>query len=60
MTDQKPPLDPHPLSDYVAWAGGRNRSPILNVLKEKFPTRDGHILEFASGSGMHINEQTLP
>lgn len=55
MTDQKPQLDPHPLSDYVAWAGGRNRDPILNVLKGKFPKINGHILEFASGSGMHIN-----
>jgi cyclopropane fatty-acyl-phospholipid synthase-like methyltransferase len=55
MTDQKPPLDPHPLSEYVAWAGNRNREPILKVLKEKFPTSSGNVLEFASGSGMHIN-----
>ena len=55
MTDQKPPLDPHPLSDYVAWAGNRNRDPILKVLKEKFPTTQGNVLEFATGSGMHIN-----
>lgn len=52
---EKPPLDPHPLSDYVAWAGSRNREPILAVLKEKLPQDSGAILEFASGSGMHIN-----
>lgn len=55
MTDQKPPLDPHPLSAYVAWAGNRNREPILKVLREKFPKTQGNVLEFASGSGMHIN-----
>lgn len=55
MNDNKPPLDPHPLSDYVAWAGGRNREPILNVLKQKLPENPGKVLEFASGSGMHIN-----
>ena len=55
MSDNKPPLDPHPLSDYVAWAGGRNREPILNVLKQKFPETPGKVLEFASGSGMHMN-----
>jgi hypothetical protein len=27
--EEKPPLDPHPLSDYVAWAGNRNKEPIL-------------------------------
>ncbi len=55
MSDQKPPLDPHPLSDYVAWAGNRNRDPILNVLKDKLPEEPGHVLEMATGSGMHIN-----
>lgn len=55
MTGQKPPLDPHPLSPYVAWAGGRNRDPILKVFQEKFPSGNGRVLEFASGSGMHIN-----
>ena len=55
MTDNKPPLDPHPLSDYVAWAGNRNRDPILEVLKQKFPDKLGKVLEFASGSGMHLN-----
>ncbi|NEQ38658.1 MAG: DUF938 domain-containing protein [Okeania sp. SIO3I5] len=55
MNQEKPPLDPHPLSEYVAWAGARNREPILNVLKEKLPKEPGVILEIASGSGMHIN-----
>lgn len=55
MTDNKPPLDPHPLSEYVAWAGNRNREPLLGVLKEKLPKDPGRILEMASGSGMHIN-----
>ncbi len=55
MSDNKPPLNPHPLSEYVAWAGNRNREPILGVLKEKLPKDKGRILEMASGSGMHIN-----
>jgi hypothetical protein len=55
MSQEKPPLDPHPLSDYVAWAGGRNREPLLGVLKEKLPKDPGNVLELASGSGMHIN-----
>lgn len=55
MSDNKPPLDPHPLSEYVAWAGNRNREPILGVLKEKLPKASGRVLELASGSGMHIN-----
>ncbi|MGR9072303.1 MAG: DUF938 domain-containing protein [Gammaproteobacteria bacterium] len=55
MNDVRPPLDPHPLSDYVAWAGGRNRDPILEVLKQELPKDAGDVLEFASGSGMHIN-----
>ena len=55
MNQEKPPLDPHPLSEYVAWAGIRNREPILNILKEKLPKEPGVILEIASGSGMHIN-----
>ncbi|CAA9892195.1 conserved hypothetical protein [Candidatus Methylobacter favarea] len=55
MNLDRPPLDPHPLSEYVAWAGGRNREPLLGVLKEKLPDEPGHVLELASGSGMHIN-----
>lgn len=55
MNDKKPPLDPHPLSEYVAWAGNRNKEPILGVFKEKFPMDSGRVLEMASGSGMHIN-----
>jgi len=55
MSDDKPNLDPHPLSEYVAWAGNRNREPLLGVLKDKLPKEPGRILEMASGSGMHIN-----
>ena len=55
MSDNKPPLNPHPLSEYVAWAGNRNREPILGVLKEKLPKDKGRVLEMATGSGMHIN-----
>ena len=56
MSEQeRPPLDPHPLSEYVAWAGKRNRDPILNLMKTKFIWEAGEILELASGSGMHIN-----
>jgi hypothetical protein len=51
---EKPTLDPHPLSPYVAWAGNRNRDPILEVFKQKFP-HEGHVLELASGNGMHIH-----
>lgn len=55
MNPEAPPLDPHPLSEYVAWAGGRNREPILGVLKDKLPKDSERVLEMASGSGMHIN-----
>jgi len=55
MNTEAPPLDPHPLSEYVAWAGGRNREPILGVLKDKLPKDPERVLEMASGSGMHIN-----
>ncbi|GAB6048992.1 DUF938 domain-containing protein [Methyloparacoccus murrellii] len=55
MTRPKPPLDPHPLSPYVSWAGHRNRDPILDVFRQRFPEQAGDVLEFASGSGMHIN-----
>ncbi|MBN2701836.1 MAG: DUF938 domain-containing protein [Methylohalobius sp. ZOD2] len=53
--EDRPPLDPHPLSEYVAWAGKRNRDPILEVLRSKLPQKQGKVLELASGSGMHIN-----
>jgi hypothetical protein len=55
MNQDRPPLDPHPLSEYVAWAGNRNREPILGVLKEKLPKDSAQVMELASGSGMHIN-----
>lgn len=55
MNEEKPQLDPYPLSPYVAWAGKRNRDPILAVLREKLPKSDGHVLELASGSGMHLS-----
>lgn len=55
MNQDRPPLDPHPLSEYVAWAGSRNRDPLLGVLKEKLPKNPSRVLEMASGSGMHIN-----
>jgi hypothetical protein len=55
MSTDKPPLDPHPLSPYVSWAGHRNREPILEVLKNKLPSTAASVLEFASGSGMHMN-----
>lgn len=55
MIDQAPQLDPDPLSEYVAWAGRRNRDPLLRVFKQELSPSDSQILEFASGSGMHIN-----
>ncbi|MDJ0694837.1 MAG: DUF938 domain-containing protein [Mastigocoleus sp. MO_167.B18] len=55
MNEEKPQLDPHPLSPYVAWAGKRNRDAILAVLEEQLPKSDGHVLEIASGSGMHVS-----
>jgi len=51
---ERPPIDPYPLSPYVAWAGNRNRDPILSVFKEIFP-KSGNVLELASGAGSHIN-----
>jgi len=50
----RPPIDPHPLSPYVAWAGNRNRDPILTVFKDIFP-KSGNVLELASGAGNHVN-----
>ena len=54
MTIRITEADMHPLSSYIAWAGLRNREPILEVFKELFP-KSGNVLELASGSGMHIN-----
>jgi hypothetical protein len=50
----RPPIDPYPLSPYVAWAGKRNRDPILDQFKKLFPP-SGDVLELASGSGAHVN-----
>jgi len=50
----RPAIDPYPLSPYVAWAGNRNRDPILKVFKDIFP-KSGNVLELASGAGNHIN-----
>jgi hypothetical protein len=54
MSDDRPAIDPYPLSSYVAWAGNRNKDPILTALKDIFPRR-GHALELASGAGLHVN-----
>ncbi|WP_296706161.1 DUF938 domain-containing protein [Rhodoblastus sp.] len=54
MTDARPDIDPHPLSPYVAWAGNRNKDPILASFKELFPA-SGEALELASGAGLHVN-----
>lgn len=54
VEEPRPPIDPYPLSPYVAWAGRRNRGPILDVFKKILP-QSGDILELATGSGAHIN-----
>ncbi len=54
MNDQAPPLDPDPLSPYVAWAGKRNRDPILRILLQELGPNARQVLELGSGSGMHI------
>ncbi len=54
VSEVRPNIDPYPLSAYVAWAGKRNRDPILDVFKQLFPP-SGDALELASGSGAHIN-----
>jgi hypothetical protein len=54
ITDDRPPIDPYPLSPYVAWAGNRNKDPILAAFKDLFPT-SGDVLELASGAGLHVN-----
>jgi len=54
MTDVRPDIDPYPLSPYVAWAGNRNKDPILAAFKALFPA-SGDALELASGAGLHVN-----
>jgi len=54
IPEDRPPIDPYPLSPYVAWAGKRNRGPILDAFKTLFPA-SGDVLELATGSGQHIN-----
>ena len=54
VEEPRPAIDPHPLSPYVAWAGRRNREPILQVFKQIFPP-SGRVLELATGSGAHLN-----
>ncbi|WP_027556286.1 DUF938 domain-containing protein [Bradyrhizobium sp. Cp5.3] len=54
MSNDRPNIDPHPLSAYVAWAGNRNKDSILKAFKELFPTK-GDALEVATGAGLHIN-----
>ncbi|WP_020176598.1 DUF938 domain-containing protein [Methyloferula stellata] len=54
IADPRPCIDPNPLSPYVAWAGNRNKDPILSVFKGVFP-KTGNVLELASGAGLHIN-----
>jgi hypothetical protein len=54
MTDARPNIDPYPLSPYVAWAGNRNKEPILLAFKELLPA-SGDVLELATGAGLHIN-----
>jgi trans-aconitate methyltransferase len=47
-------VDLSPLSSYAAWAGKRNRDPILDIFRQLFPP-SGDVLELGSGSGAHIN-----
>ncbi|WP_245335027.1 DUF938 domain-containing protein [Bradyrhizobium mercantei] len=54
MSDNKPHIDPYPLSPYAAWAGNRNKDAILHSFEELFPTK-GDALEVATGAGLHIN-----
>jgi len=51
---ERPAIDPHPLSPYVAWAGNRNKDRILSVFKDILP-QTGKVLELASGAGLHVN-----
>jgi len=54
MNQDRPPLDPHPLSEYVAWAETATVNP-FGCFKRKLPKDPSNVLELASGSGMHIN-----
>lgn len=54
VDEPRPAIDPHPLSNYVAWAGRRNRNPILETFKTRFSSK-GDVLELASGAGLHVN-----
>jgi len=54
MPDAETVIDLYPISSYVTQAAKRNRDPILDVFKQHFPA-SGDALEFASGSGVHIN-----
>lgn len=53
-TAERPAIDPYPLSPYVAWAGNRNKDPILEAFTSFFP-KTGDALELASGAGLHVN-----
>jgi Protein of unknown function (DUF938) len=54
MPEAESVIDLYPISSYVTQAAKRNRDPILDVFKQHFPA-SGDALEFASGSGVHIN-----
>ncbi|MGY8665363.1 DUF938 domain-containing protein [Bradyrhizobium sp. UFLA05-109] len=55
MSGPRPDIDPHPLSPYVAWAGNRDKHPILKTFEGIFPTK-GDVLALATGAGLHIND----
>jgi len=48
MSEERPPIDPYPLSPYVAWAGNRNREPILQAFKTLFP-KEGDVIRSPPG-----------
>lgn len=54
VVEDRPAIDPYPLSPYVAWAGNRNKDPILAAFRDFFP-KSGNALELASGAGLHVN-----
>jgi len=55
MNNEFPLPDSHPLSDYVRLSGERNRDSILATFKNRLTGEACDVLEYASGSGMHIN-----